>query len=268
MSVSRYRDMWRNRLNRETIYSTSEYWDSKAAEYEGDAASMWPNNNLNVWYNIELTTMFKEFLGDVNGLRILDVGCGTGRNSRFFAERGASVVGIDFSPKSIEIARRRPADGNPVYRVQSLFELEEDNVFDAAISWGTITFACRNRAELEDALSRIARSLKSGGRLLLCEPVHRGFLHRVLNMNMRQFSAALSDAGFKSEKIRNLHFWPMRLVLAYINWPRLITKVGYQLGQSTMAIFGKRCFGDYKAIYATVRKSGRTSIRCRCDTPG
>jgi 2-polyprenyl-3-methyl-5-hydroxy-6-metoxy-1,4-benzoquinol methylase len=256
MNIITFKNMRRNRHNREAIYSTSQYWDTKAVQHEGDAVSMWPNNSLNIFYHHEVISVFKALFGDFRGLKILDLGCGTGWNSRYLAEQGALVVGIDFSAESVEIARRSSFNDNPIYKIQSLFQLEEYAVYDAAISWGTLTFACRNRAEVLDVLTRIARSLKPGGRLLLCEPIHKGFLHRVLNMNIRELSAILLEAGFDIERIRHLHFWPMRLALAYISWPRFITAAGYRTGQAIMALFGKRCFGDYKVIYATVKAKG------------
>lgn len=53
----------------------------------------------------------KEFrfrvMGPLVGKRILDVGCGNGLNAVQFATMGATVTGIDLSPKAIETARRR-----------------------------------------------------------------------------------------------------------------------------------------------------------------
>jgi len=46
-------------------------------------------------------------VGDVRGKRILELGCGDGGNSVLLALKGASVVGIDISPRAIEIARTR-----------------------------------------------------------------------------------------------------------------------------------------------------------------
>jgi SAM-dependent methyltransferase len=39
------------------------------------------------------------------GLKVLDVGCGTGIASRLMAERGAEVLGVDVAPRMAEIAR-------------------------------------------------------------------------------------------------------------------------------------------------------------------
>ncbi|MGB3244927.1 MAG: magnesium protoporphyrin IX methyltransferase [Sulfitobacter sp.] len=47
---------------------------------------------------------------DLRGARILDAGCGTGALAVELAERGADVVGIDISPRLIEIAEKRRPD--------------------------------------------------------------------------------------------------------------------------------------------------------------
>jgi len=47
-------------------------------------------------------------LGPVAGLRILDLGCGTGRHSLPLAHAGAEVTGVDFSARMLDQARRKP----------------------------------------------------------------------------------------------------------------------------------------------------------------
>jgi len=44
------------------------------------------------------------------GDRVLDVGCGTGNAALLAASRGASVVGVDFEPRLLALARDRAAD--------------------------------------------------------------------------------------------------------------------------------------------------------------
>jgi 2-polyprenyl-3-methyl-5-hydroxy-6-metoxy-1,4-benzoquinol methylase len=249
-----------NRSNREKIYSTAAYWDSKAVEFEGDAISMWPNNHLNRYYHTELTLMVDRFFPTVRGLEILDVGCGTGRISYYLANRGAVVLGVDFSAKMIELAQRKSMGGNPRFRVQSVFDFNDHELYDGIVSWGSITFACSGRTELLDVLRRLRKGLKSDGRLLLLEPIHHGFLHRVLDMNMNEFCNILAQEGFKVREIRPMHFWPCRLLLAYVSLPGFITAPVYHLGQWIMGMGNYPAWGDYKAIYAeadrTVRAEG------------
>jgi 2-polyprenyl-3-methyl-5-hydroxy-6-metoxy-1,4-benzoquinol methylase len=243
-------EMLKTRSNREAIYSTAEFWDRKASELEGDAISMWVNNHLNGYYHREQMSLIEKLLPNVAGMNVLDVGCGTGRLSRYLASRSARVLGIDFSAKAIEIARRQSSGDNPQFRLQSVFDVDEIARYDLALSWGTFVMAAKNREELLNVLSRVARALKPGGSLLLCEPIHKGFLHRVLNMDLRTFSAVMTEAGFKIEETHHLYFWPMRLCLAYVRWPKFITATGYWLGQGIMGLFGNKALGDYQGIYA------------------
>ena len=47
-----------------------------------------------------------ELCGDVEGLEVLDLGCGTGYFAREMARRGARVTAVDLSPKMLAHARR------------------------------------------------------------------------------------------------------------------------------------------------------------------
>jgi len=49
-------------------------------------------------------------LGDVRGKKILDVGCGSGLYSIYFARAGAEVAGIDFSENMIALAEKNSKD--------------------------------------------------------------------------------------------------------------------------------------------------------------
>jgi 2-polyprenyl-3-methyl-5-hydroxy-6-metoxy-1,4-benzoquinol methylase len=250
VKLSNLKEMLATRSNREAIYSMADYWDQKAVECQGDAISMWANNHLNRYYHREQMKLIERLLPNVAGIRVLDVGCGTGRTSRYLADRGATVSGIDFSAKAIEVAKRQSSGSNPEFKVQSVFDIDDQAQFDLALSWGTFVIAARNREELLHVLRRVQQALKPGGKLLLCEPIHKGFLHRVLNLGLREFNAVMVEAGFKVEEVHQLHFWPMRLCLAYVSWPKFITAAGYWIGQGAMGLFGN-VLGDYKAVLAS-----------------
>ena len=241
--------MWRQRQQRAELYSTAEYWDSKARSLKGQAVSMWPNNHLNALYEEEQRSCLNAALGQVAGRDILDIGCGTGRISRYLAGRGAEVVAFDFAQDAVEIARRTPGP-EMTYLVQSVFDLDENERYDAAVSWGTLTVACGNEDELGDALSRIRAALRPGGTAALLEPIHSGFLSRVLPMGVQDFCTVMRTQGFRIERVEQLHFWPARLALAFYEIPRPITKAGYWIGQGLMKVPGLRRLGDYKAIVA------------------
>jgi SAM-dependent methyltransferase len=249
--------MLRNRANRASIYSTAAFWDEKAVEFDGRAVSMWRNQHLNACYHTEQLTFLKRKLGDVRGKRVLDVGCGTGRIARSLADQGAQVVGIDFAPRVIEIARKQSTAGNPCYRVQSLFDLDEEDAYDLVVSWGSVAIACKSHDELRIALGRLHGALRQGGELLLLEPIHGGFLHRVLDMDTCTFSEELTLAGFDVRSVDQLHFWPARLLLAFVPWPRMVTVAGYHAGQWLMGSnWGWLGSGDYKGVHAVLTTKG------------
>jgi len=50
-----------------------------------------------------------KMMGDIRGKRILDVGCGLGESSVYFALRGAHVTALDLSPKMVHLAKRLAA---------------------------------------------------------------------------------------------------------------------------------------------------------------
>lgn len=48
-----------------------------------------------------------KLLGDVEGLRVLDLGCGTGHNAVTLASQGAKVIGVDTDARNLATARER-----------------------------------------------------------------------------------------------------------------------------------------------------------------
>jgi ubiquinone/menaquinone biosynthesis C-methylase UbiE len=99
---------------------------------------------------------------------VLDVGCGAGREAVFLAQCGYDVIGIDISPKAIEIARQRAWDAGVEadFRVGSFFELPvEEQSIDFVNDRGALHLVREEqRPEFADEIFRV---LKPGGRMLL-----------------------------------------------------------------------------------------------------
>jgi demethylmenaquinone methyltransferase/2-methoxy-6-polyprenyl-1,4-benzoquinol methylase len=98
------------------------------------------------------------------GDRVLDACCGTGELAIAAARTGGRVIGLDFSERMLERARRKSAT---VEWVQGdLLRLPfEDGTFDAA----TVGFGVRNVSDLHRALSELRRVLRPGGRVGILE---------------------------------------------------------------------------------------------------
>jgi ubiquinone/menaquinone biosynthesis C-methylase UbiE len=113
---------------------------------------------------------FYKVIGDVKGKNILDLACGEGYNTRILAEMGANVVGADFSPKLIELARQRETmDGFGITYYQSdaaKLEKFSNSQFDMV----TCFMAMMDIEFYEEAISEVARVLKTNGRFIFSIP--------------------------------------------------------------------------------------------------
>jgi cyclopropane fatty-acyl-phospholipid synthase-like methyltransferase len=102
------------------------------------------------------------------GATLLDLACGVGRHAIPMAKRGFRVTGVDFNPRYLEIAAREAklAGVELEWAAIDMRSLEWSERFDGAYSFFT-SFGYYSDEENEAVLSRIARALKPGGRLLL-----------------------------------------------------------------------------------------------------
>jgi SAM-dependent methyltransferase len=146
--------------------------------------------------------------------RILDAGCGSGRNMVDLAEHGA-VCGIELSDTSVELARERAA-GEVISGSVMDMPFDEDS-FDLSVSLDVIE-------HLEDdvgALRELRRVTKPGGALLVTVPAyqwlwsgHDEINHHHRRYNRRTLLAAAKSAGWELES--SAHFNSLLLPIAIL----------------------------------------------------
>jgi demethylmenaquinone methyltransferase / 2-methoxy-6-polyprenyl-1,4-benzoquinol methylase len=98
------------------------------------------------------------------GSRALDVATGTGDLAIELAGRGASVVGLDFSERMLDLARAK-APGIEFVQGNALELQYPDASFDAV----TVGFGARNFSDLDRGLAELARVTRPGGRVVILE---------------------------------------------------------------------------------------------------
>jgi SAM-dependent methyltransferase len=134
--------------------------------------------------------------------RILDAGCGSGRNMVELARRG-SVTGIELAPASLQLARARGAgEVLPGSLTEPL--PFADGTFDLAVALDVLEHV----GDDEAALRELARVLAPGGRLLVTVPQY-GWLwgeHDLLSHHHRRYTRALllgraARAGLDAERV-------------------------------------------------------------------
>ena len=142
--------------------SVRDSWDAAADAY-ADAQ----DTGLD-YYRLDFFGPYQvDLCGDVAGLDALDIGCGTGYLARELARRGASVTGVDISPRMIEHARRaEEADPRGIRyvvddaaNVGDLFEAES---FDLATS----CLSLQDMPRIPEVLEAVRGTLRPGGRMV------------------------------------------------------------------------------------------------------
>jgi ubiquinone/menaquinone biosynthesis C-methylase UbiE len=142
--------------------SVREAWDRAADAYAGSQAAGRDHYRYEFFGPVQV-----ELCGDVRGLRLLDVGCGSGYFARQMAERGARVTGADLSPRMVEHARRLEAAAplGVEYHVCDAAALAGRF---AAGSFDVVTscMALQDMPDVPAVLSAVHAVLRAGGRFV------------------------------------------------------------------------------------------------------
>ena len=166
----------------------------------------------------------REALNLQPGERVLDLAAGTGVSTEELARSGAYAVGADFSVGMLRVGRRiRPSV--PLVAADALALPFADASFDAV----TISFGLRNIVDPVAALREMARVVRPGGRLLVCEfshpvlppfrAVYLGVVLRALPMVAKRVASNPDAYVYLAESIPA---WPDQEGLA-----RLIQQAGW-----------------------------------------
>jgi len=140
-------------------------WTRTNQEYtDGRASAAWRADGI-TWGVFSVPETDVGAIGDVAGLDVIELGCGTAYFSAWLAKRGARPVGVDVTPAQLETARRVMAETGIEF---PLIEANAENVplpdasFDLAVSEYGASLWCDPARWLTEA----ARLLRPEGRLV------------------------------------------------------------------------------------------------------
>lgn len=162
------------------------------------------------------------------GQKVLDLACGTGVSTVELARSGAYAVGSDLTFGMLAAGRRTSAVQRaqvPLLAGDALHLPFADGVFDAA----TISFGLRNVVEVGDALAEMARVVRPGGTLVVCEfsrptwaPLRAAYYQGALRL-IPQLARASSNPDAYSYLADSIRAWHDQPSLA-----ALINRSGWQ----------------------------------------
>lgn len=127
--------------------NTLDYYDSYADEFFESTVS------------VEFTTLQEHFLAKLRkGSNILDFGCGSGRDTKYFLERGYNVEAVDGSAELCKLAREYTG-----IKVKNMFfqELSEVDKYDGI--WACSSILHLSVGELIEVMRKMVIALKKNG---------------------------------------------------------------------------------------------------------
>ncbi len=140
-------------------------WTATNADYtDGQALEGWRRDEI-LWGLWNIPEGELDVLGNVDGLDVIELGCGTAYFSAWLARRGARPVGVDITPAQLETARQCMAETGIEFPV---VEASAEDVpfpgasFDLALSEYGASIWCDPYRWVPEA----ARLLRPGGRLV------------------------------------------------------------------------------------------------------
>lgn len=128
---------------------TRRSYDATAKEYQANTVKLQPEVK---------TQAFLSYLSPNS--QILDLGCGPGRDAKYFIEKGYRVVGIDISPQMVTMACALVPEAQFIVSdIESLDTGAES--FDAV--WASASLLHVSKQEMPGVLAKIHRTLKPSG---------------------------------------------------------------------------------------------------------
>jgi malonyl-CoA O-methyltransferase len=216
----------------EQVSEVRQGYDRWSAVYDHDANPLPPLEE----------PLVHRALGEVKGLAVLDLGCGTGRHALWLAHAGAVVSGIDFSEGMLAEARCKPGAEQVNFLVHDLHQPLPygDGVFDLLVSGLVLEHLQR----LESIFAEAFRVLKLGSRAVF-STIHpamflRGSQARFtdpitgeliqpgsVNHSLGDMIMAAVRAGFQLKDINEVSpdsAFAVRFPRAekYVGWPMLV----------------------------------------------
>ena len=124
------------------------------------------DNDINPTRDLD-KTITKEFLSKIDFFKVLELGCGSGKNTEWLIAKADSLIGLDFSKKMLDLARKKivskkvtfiNADLNGKWPVHN-------NSFDLA----TINLPLEHIEVLDHIFNSLFMKLSQGGKCFVCE---------------------------------------------------------------------------------------------------
>jgi SAM-dependent methyltransferase len=164
-----------------------------------------------------------EWLGDLRGKRVLELGCGPGDEAIMMARRGARVTALDIAPSSVQITRQRARASNVDFAMDVSCATAEALPFPPGEFDWVVGFGLLHHADSAVLGPEVSRVLRPGGHALFFEPLganplleyardhlpYRGKHHSLNDHPLQYDQIRLMGLGFRTTRLREFYLFSM-----------------------------------------------------------
>ncbi len=178
---------------RQTSKENGLFYDTWAKTYDEDINSTIHMDEL----------YFHKFWGDLKNKKVLEIGCGSGRNTQKLLKSGHDIIAIDISQNMLEKAKSKISSHNVNFICGDFIHIEiKDNDFDFAI----ISLVLEHIENLNQFFEKAFSRLKSGASIFISE-IHpqrmqngsgARFIDREKNIEVRARSFSHKEEDFEN----------------------------------------------------------------------
>ncbi|SDY83957.1 MULTISPECIES: class I SAM-dependent methyltransferase [unclassified Bacillus (in: firmicutes)] len=193
--ISSYEDVL-NMLD-SLLREPTQFWDGFYSNREKEVPFFTnkPDENLVNYFEKKLLSPGK----------VLEFGCGPGRNAIYFAEKGCLVDAVDLSQKSIQWATERAKEKNVNvnFIYNNIFDLEiKENTYDIVYDSGCFHHIAPHRRM--NYINLVKKALKPGGYFAITCFVQGGELGGadITDWEVYKLQSLKGGLGFTAEKLR------------------------------------------------------------------
>ena len=124
------------------------------------------DNNINPTRDLD-KTVTKESLSNIDFFKVLELGCGSGKNTEWLITKTDKLVGLDFSKNMLDLARNKITSKKVTFINTDLNEKwpVNNNSFDLA----TINLTLEHIEILDHIFNSLFMKLTQGGKCFVCE---------------------------------------------------------------------------------------------------
>ena len=131
----------------------------------------------------------------LDGISLLDIGCGTGVLFPFYLERGADVTAVDLSPEMVKIAKSKFPQVNVI--CSDAENISFDKQFDAVMIYN----AFPHFPEPQKVIENLSKALKNGGQLTIAHGLSKKELDEIHMKSAGRVSNILPECDELAEML-------------------------------------------------------------------